>query len=66
MTQFNGNRALLQAFLADAERYLDEFIGALAPSAELRAEMSIDTALEALRGIRIGAEFLQIGQLADF
>ena len=66
MTQFNGNRALLQAFLADAERYLDEFIGALAPSAELRAEMSMDTALEALRGIRIGAEFLQIGQLADF
>ena len=66
MTQFNGNRALLQAFLADAERYLDEFIGALAPSAELPAEMSMDTALEALRGIRIGAEFLQIGQLADF
>ena len=65
MTEFNGNRALLQAFLADAERYLAEFIGAFAPPAEARAEMFMDTALEALRGIRIGAEFLQLGQLAD-
>ena len=69
MTRFNGNRALLQAFLADAERYLAEFIGAFAPPAEARAEISADTAwadsaLEALRGIRIGAEFLQLGHLA--
>ena len=61
MTQVAGNRALLQAFLADAQRYLEEFLEALAPSAQAPA----DAALEALRGIRIGAEFLEIAALAE-
>ncbi len=61
MTQLAGNRALLQAFLADAQRYLEEFLEALAPS----AQAPVDAALEALRGIRIGAEFLEIAPLAE-
>ena len=61
MTQLVGNRALLQAFLADAQRYLEEFLAALAPA----GQTSADAALEALRGIRIGAEFLEIVPLAE-
>lgn len=60
MTQLSGNRALLQAFLADAQRYLEEFRLALTSSAMAPA----DAALEAVRGIRIGAEFLEIAPLA--
>lgn len=65
MTQLNGSRALLQAFLADAERYLEEFMGALAPPAGAGSQATPDAALEALRGIRIGAEFLAIAPLAE-
>lgn len=62
MANFSGNRALLQAFLADAERYLGEFMAALADPVE---DAAVGTALEALRGIRIGAEFLKISPLAE-
>ncbi len=60
MTRLSGNRSLLQAFLADAQRYLEEYRQALASP----AAASADAALEAVRGIRIGAEFLEILPLA--